>query len=490
MQMIQGLAVGVGAFAESAATQGRSGGPEEVQRFQAEKQREQAVAQESQQSAQRAQREQQEGDLRIKALRGNMAIDQFKLEQMRLTAPLAIQKAQNEIADQHIDFMEKLSKLSGLPLMVIQSLSNDDTKSTLGAINDTASKNGTTIHDAMWAHVQNDHGPGNGSKVVGLDLAKFGNTILKPDLASAAILPVKTQIDVGAGVLGEDDPAVKAGRQAFQYLQQGLASGQVTVQDYALLANRITAPIASAMGVKHATLASEKEQAETTRAQQESDPAFQVSQAGKVEGAKQAAELPYVGKKAAATAKANQPYQVALKQLEVPIAEGVASNKEAREAVQKGYVQPFLDKMDGARELVSSLAQAESGNAAASKAAIFKMAGMALPASGKRGFSDAVYALEKQGNIPQQYIGSIKEALTGDKWTSKMSQDMKDFAAAQINVAKDTLRSGVKVTNALHGTKIDPEALIQAAGPLDIQPAGPQAGKWGNLIPSGNTLKP
>ena len=47
MAMIQGLSVGLGAFAGSAATQGKEGGPEEVQRFQAEKQRQGIQAQQA-----------------------------------------------------------------------------------------------------------------------------------------------------------------------------------------------------------------------------------------------------------------------------------------------------------------------------------------------------------------------------------------------------------------------------------------------------------
>jgi hypothetical protein len=495
--MIQGLAVGVGAFAHSAATQGRAGGPADVEAFQNQQQEQQLRSQESQIATQTAQRNQQEGDLRMQAMRAQMSVNQFQYEQMRQRAPIETQKMLNEVAEQKSTFIERLAKDSGLPTMVVASMVGDDTGKTLGGMTDVAKQNGTNIHDAMWSNVQKDGTPGNGSTITGLDLAKFGNTPIKAELAPLALTPVKTQLAVGEGVLGSDNPAIKGGKQALDMLQKGLNSGQLTLGQYALLENRISTPIATAMAAKHAGDAAKKESGEATKAANEaitSASGEQVKLAGQKAGAEANAragvELKTAGPIAAAKAAAEQPYQVALKQMEAPIQEGVASNKEAREAVQGAYVKPYVDKLNAAHELVSSISQAETGNSAASKAALAKMIGITMPAGSKKMSPELMRQIETQGNIPQQYISSIKEALTGDRWTSKMAQDMKDFAAAQVNVAKDTLRSGVKTTNALHDTKIDPEALIQAAGPLDIQPEGPTAGKWGSLIPSANTLKP
>jgi hypothetical protein len=468
LAMVQGLAVGVGAFAHSAATQGREGGPADVEKFQQQQQEEQLRSQQSQIAGQTAQREQQEGDLRMQAMRGQMAVNQFQLEQMRMRAPLEIKKAQNDVAEQELTFKEHISKITGLPLMVIESMTGDGTGKTVQAMNDTAQQNGTTIHDATWTHVQNDGAPGNGSKIVGLDLAKFGGTVIPADSASLALNPVKTQISVGEGVLGADAPEVKGAKQALETLQTGLASGQMTVQQYSLLANRITTPIANAMGVKHATLDAQKQQAETTEAQQK---AVNETPAG-------------AGVLAGAKAKAEQPYQVSLKQMEAPIAAGVADNKDARDKVESSYIKPFTDKLNAAQELVSSLAQAEQGNSAASKAALFKMVGITQPTNNKRVSPEALRDIEKQGNIPEQFVSKIKDALTGDRWTSQMSQDMKDFAKAQVDVAKSTLRSGIKQTNALYDTKIDAEKVIGAAAPLDVAdaPGGSLADKWTKVV--------
>jgi hypothetical protein len=492
LAMIQGLAVGVGAFAHSAATQGRAGGPADVEAFQQQQQEQQLRSQQSQIAAQTAQRQQQEGDLRMQAMRGQMAVNQFQYEQMRQRAPIETQKLLNDVAEQKSTFIERLAKDSGLPTMVVASMVGDDTGKTLGGMTDVAKQNGTNIHDAMWSNVQNGGTPGNGSMITGLDLAKFGNTPIKAELAPLALTPVKTQLEVGAGVLGEDNPAIKGGRQALEMLQKGLNSGQLTLGQYALLENRISTPIATAMAAKHAANAATKESAEATKATQEADPNFQVAQAGAIEGAKQKAIVNYAGLKSAAEAQGKQPYELALKQAEAPIAAGIANNKDARDKVENSYLKPYGERMQAANELVSSLDQAAAGNVTASKAALYKLTGITLPAGSKRIPEQALKDLNKQGNIPQQFIASLKEAITGDKWTDQTLNDMRAFAQSQAQVAKETLRSGIKSTNALYDTTIDPEKVIGATSALDIDnptrsPEGSKAAKWATAAVKGAT---
>jgi hypothetical protein len=426
--------VGVGAFAHSAATGGREGGPAEVQAFQENQQKEQMRAQESQQSAQRNQREQTESDLRNQAMRAQMSVGAFQLENMRQNAPLDIQRKQNEIAEQQLTFMQKLSETSGLPLMVINSMANDDTKTTLAAMNDKATTSGTTIHDTMWTHVQNDHGPGNGSKVVGLDLGKFGNTIIKPELADIATLPIKSQLDLGANVLGEDNPVVKGARQYFAILQQGLNSGQVSVNQLALAKMKIEAPIGNAMGVKHATAAAQKEQAEATRAQQEANPAFQVQLAGAKKGAEAAAELPFAARKAAAEQSVRQGDPNAAGAL---LADGSLTLSELK---SRGTTPDFIVQATKAAQKVDptynpqkaeadfNIAKSEDNNK------FFGAANSLLGKNGSGGNLDLLaqkYKALKNGNIPLfNKVADYAKAGSGDP-------ALAGFVQAAIGVADD-----------------------------------------------------
>lgn len=292
LQMVQSLAVGVDSFAKAAATHGREGGVSEVQDYYAKQQQEKL--QQEQATSQQAQAKQnlQEGDLRMSAMRAHMATEQFQLEQMRMRAPLELQKEQNDVAEQQMTFQEHLAKATGLPLMVINTMVNDDTPKTLGAMQDTAKQNNTSVHDVAWAHTQNEGAPGNGSKIQGLDLKTFGNTVIPTDSAPLAIAPIKSQLDLGEKVLGADDPSVKGGKQAFALLQQGLNSGQMTASQYYMLASRITTPVVNAMGVKNAAEDAQKKRAEATKAAQDADPAFQATQAGIKAGVVAKAELP------------------------------------------------------------------------------------------------------------------------------------------------------------------------------------------------------
>ncbi|HLV86636.1 MAG TPA: hypothetical protein VKV39_06630 [Candidatus Sulfotelmatobacter sp.] len=181
-----------------------------------------------------------------------------------------------------------------------------------------------------------------------------------------------------------------------------------------------------------------------------------------------------------------QPYQLALKQQDALVTQGVANNKDARDKIDTQYLKPLNDKVQAANELVSSLADAEAGNSAASKAALFKMAGLSMPTGSKRLTPQVAETLLKQGNVPQQFIGKLKNALIGDEWTSQMSQDMQEFAQHQVQVAKATARAGILQTNALYNASVDADAVLSTVPPVVVQgaadnPAG-LGGKWGAIV--------
>jgi len=147
--------------------------------------------------------------------------------------------------------------------------------------------------------------------------------------------------------------------------------------------------------------------------------------------------------------------------------------------------------------LKSSLNDAENGNVAAAQAAMYKIAGLAVP-TGSHKLGEAVADLSKQGSGLDQFVGKWKKELTGNRWTSAMSDDMIDFANNQAKVAQDSLRTGIKQVNSVYGTAVDPEAVIKASpgvyfpprdfsqeSPNDLKPnTTPQtkADKWGKRI--------
>jgi hypothetical protein len=506
LRMIQGLAVGVGSFAQSAATQGRQGGPATVQAFQSQQQEQELRSQQSQIEAQRAQQGQQEADLRMKSMNANLLMQQAAYHHALQMYPTEEKEANlkvlndatasykdalgegYDIADpgQAAMWRQMQQNIINIPFSAGQSQ-----QEVLSSATDAAQKNNKQLTDFVPIASYNDGKHGTGGELTLVPAASLQQVSATPRQISAGMAQMKATLDTAKTALGGDDPDVKALGGKIGMIQKVLdGGGKPSAYDFIQLNSSVLGPLSTR--IAGATQASkiQQQKSEALEAQQKTDPNYQTQLAGKEAGARAKAELPFAGAKAAAEEAARMPGQITLKQMEAPIAEGVASNKEAREAVQGSYVKPFLDKMNAANELVSSLGQAEQGNIAASKAAIFKMVGITQPSGQKRVSPETVRQIETMGNVPQQYISKLKNALTGDHWTSEMSQDMKDFAVSQMEVAKNTLRSGVKATNALHGTNIDPESLIQAAGPLNVPPAGPQAGKWGSLIPQANSMVP
>src|SRR5258708_3456758 len=102
LAMVQGLAVGVGAFAQSAATGGREGGPAAVQAFEKKKQQMALNEQQNQRANAENQRLQQESDLRMKTMNANLLMNEAAFHHAVQMYPTeektAALKLQNEAA--------------------------------------------------------------------------------------------------------------------------------------------------------------------------------------------------------------------------------------------------------------------------------------------------------------------------------------------------------------------------------------------------------
>lgn len=100
VNMIQSLALGVDAFATSAATQGRQGGVEEVQNYFAKQQQQKL-------QAQQASQEQSEHDLRMKTMNANLLMQQMNYQHAMMRFPLEMKSSQLALQNATVDEFTK-----------------------------------------------------------------------------------------------------------------------------------------------------------------------------------------------------------------------------------------------------------------------------------------------------------------------------------------------------------------------------------------------
>lgn len=151
-----------------------------------------------------------------------------------------------------------------------------------------------------------------------------------------------------------------------------------------------------------------------------------------------------------------------------------SNDKDARDKMESAVLKPYQEKMSQIGELQSALGQANAGNIAAARATLYKVIGVAQPQGTHRVAPTEVSGFSGMGSIPQRIQGSIANALSGDPWTPQMVQDIKDFGAAQAQVAQDNLNRGVDATNTLYKTKVG-EGLKTGGGAAPAA-AAPKAG--------------
>ena len=488
LQMVQSLAVGVDSFARAAATHGREGGVGEVQDYfakqQAEKlQQEQATAQQAE-SKQRL----QEGDLRMRAMNANMLSQQAAYHHALQMYPLEEKeqalKVLNDATASYKDALQEgydiadprqaaLWRQMQANIINIPFSGNQPTQDVLSTVHDAATKDGKSLTDYVPLTTYTDAKHGTGGEVSLVPVAGLQQVEATPRQISTGMAQMRATLDTATTALGKDDPDVKALSGKVDLIQGVLdKGGKPSAYDFISLNSSVLGPLSTRIAGATQKEKIAKEQADTAKAQadairagREANPQTAAADAALKTAAEKKAALPFVGPEAAARAAAEQPYQVALKQMEAPIAAGVAGNKDARDKVESNYLKPFLEKEATINELRSSVADAKAGNVAGARAALIKLAGITVPAGTKgRGLAEAVSEMKGMGSDFQKWVGSIKGALTGDKWTDAMSQDVLDFAADQEQRGRQNVRQGINMTNALYDTKIDADKVLEAHG--------------------------
>lgn len=257
---ISKLALGIDAFATSAATQGREGGVEEVQRV---NQRD-AEMKLKQQAAQDAAKE---SDVRIKH---TQALTNASIAQTQMLLHDAPLDYQDKVLQHNKNLADFLTNTMHIPsAFVVPMLEGQGTDEHMAAINGKASGdlvNNTAIpvHDSKFA--------GSG-KSVGFSFDQLKKTNLTGEQMGPTLASLQGQVDLAKGYLGADDPAVKVAQGKLD-----LFKGADTVNgwDFYNFNQQTQAQLMSKVSNKEAITKFNTEQAALTEKNQKNDPLFKL----------------------------------------------------------------------------------------------------------------------------------------------------------------------------------------------------------------------
>lgn len=252
--MLQGLFVGMGAFAQSAATGGREGGPAAVQDFYAKQQQMQL----QKQAAQRELNESQSRMQHTQALT-NMTIAQTEL--LKMNAPLEHQNLAIENQAKLYDLY--VNKMHINPMFVVPIVQGQTTDTQMNAINQKAGGdlvNNTVIpvHDSTVGGSGNSYG-------FGYDQLRKVN--LPIEQAQPVLNNLQNQINFAKSVLpnGADDPGVKAAQGKLDLMQKGKT---VNGYDFFVFDNQVQSGILARTANNKAVSDYQKDLAESQTAQE------------------------------------------------------------------------------------------------------------------------------------------------------------------------------------------------------------------------------
>jgi hypothetical protein len=497
LQMVQSLAVGVDSFARAAATHGREGGVGEVQDYFAKQQQEKL--QQEQATTQQAEAKQrlQEGDLRMRAMNAQMIMQQAAYHHALQMYPMEEKAASLDVLNKATaSYKDALSEGYDIAdpnqaalwrqmqsnIINIPFSGDQPTQEVLQTVHDAASKDGKSLTDYVPLTTYTDAKHGTGGEISLVPAAGLQQVQATPKQISTGMAQMRATLDTAKTALGADDPDVKALSGKVDLIQSVLdKGGKPSAYDFISLNSSVLGPLATRIGgatqklkIQEAQANASKAQSDATKAAREADPVLAAQDAGL---------------KAGKEAEARQQYEIALKKLEGPIAEGIANDKEAGTLIENNYVKPFLEKMASVAELNASLADAEKGNVAASASAVFKLAGITVPAETKRIPPEVTRQLQTMGAPGQRLVSSLQDLVSGDPWTPSLIADVRAFANDQGKVAQEKLRSGVKMTNVVKGTHVDPDALINASGFQTESDMSQGAGFWTDVKSLGGKAK-
>lgn len=297
MRMIQGLAVGLDSFASSAATQGREGGVEEVQRYQAHEQEMQQSAQASQREQQRFGREQQESDLRMKTMNAQLLMNEAAYHHALQMYPAQEKEANlkvlNDATASYKDAMAEGYDISDptqaalwrnmqQSIISIPFSSGQSQSEVLSTVKDAASKNGKDLTDFIPLTDYTDGKHGTGGTVTLIPSTSLDQVKATPQQLASGLAQMKATLSTATTALGKEDPDVKALSGKLDTIQSVLdKGGSPSAGDFLRLNRSVLGPLSTRIAAASQTVKMQKEQSEAEKAKtdaiksaQEANPQF------------------------------------------------------------------------------------------------------------------------------------------------------------------------------------------------------------------------
>jgi hypothetical protein len=282
--MLQSLLEGMDAFATAAATGGKEGGVEEIQKLKAQRQ-DMALKQQA------GQREQSQADAMIQHTQAltNATIAQTEIN--KINAPLEHQKL--VISNQDALYDLYVNKLHINPLFAVPIVQGQTTDDHMAAINGKA--NGDLVnHTVIPVHDDAVGGPGNS---YGFSFDQLRKVNVPIEQAAPVLANLQNQINFAKGVLpnGEKDPAVQAAQGKLDVLKKGAT---INGFDFFNFDNQVQAQILSRVNNQKAVSDFNEQQAKAKSAQQAADPLFKMeNEPGEMSGEKSSAAIPLLQNK-------------------------------------------------------------------------------------------------------------------------------------------------------------------------------------------------
>jgi len=345
LNMIQGLAVGLGAFGKSIATGGREGGVADVQSYQEKQQAMDLREQENQRAQQRQTQELSESQARV-------AYNRASTNHMILQDQINLQKAPDEIQMAHTlnqKAMIDLYKEAGLsPMAAVLMIQGQDPQVHMQAVSSAA--NGDLVNNTAIPVHDNKAGQGGMTNLFSSD--SMSHITFAKDKLAPVFGQESNMLAVTAARLGPDDPSVK---QAKVMLEQAQQAPQMNGEDFFRHNVAFTNMLSNAVARKEAMLQSQKEIADTSKAQSEAVKS----------GAEAAVAAPLnAAKLTEQQAKASTAGPLARAQLSEAQAGATLKTEQAKQLQAQGNLgvtgDAYLQSLDPThRALVSSIAKGQ-----------------------------------------------------------------------------------------------------------------------------------
>jgi hypothetical protein len=279
--MVQGMLLGMDAFATSAATGGREGGVQEVQAVRAQQQKMGL-------ERQAAQREQEDHALRMKMGTAQYNIATAQLAQMVAEAPLRRQQLYSQVQNSMLDLLTK----KGVPLVkAVDMLEGQPTEDHVATVGQAANGDFTSNH-VIPTYGPDGAGKPGGKTAIVSDASTAGIRYNAEDL-TPSLNAIQNSISNAKEELGGDNRGITVAQGQLDAIRKGLAQGgTITHRDWMALNSVIQLNVEQQVQQKEKVAEFQQKQAAAKTAAQNADPLFKMeNEPGEMSGEKSSAAI-------------------------------------------------------------------------------------------------------------------------------------------------------------------------------------------------------